>query len=600
MLRPRPARWFTLLCGNAELTAILEMLARTDGIETVARGDACWRDDDAVRAALGAYDALKRRFGPYWPRAAHVAAPRDAYPMELAREALAALDGWALVAGSLVEELVRLEHAADREALQLEWLQVLAGSRLEPTLAPIVTPQATTRLFVLPPEAPVEAVQGLLVHRLAGTRNDFLVVVGSGEALRELAERVEQAHGRPFTPVAPCTACEQLPRQVEKLRIAREAVEVLQLEVDRVSEARELDRHLATMEWLDWAWAQGRGQRGSRDYAWVTGWAERHTARALPTRLRDTGLTALVAFPTPPTDAIAPVVLDNPRWAAPFERMTRLFGLPGPDESDPSPLLAVAVPLLFGYMFGDLGQGLVIAALGLALRTRFPLAALAIPCGLSAAFFGLLFGSVFGLEGIVPALWVHPIEAPQAVLLPPLVAGVALLLTGSGLGALAAWWHGDLPTWWRRNGGLLTAYLALLGMLLPPLHWPFLLGFAWWLGGRLHDAWRTRRLLGFIGELFEWLEQTVRLLVNTLSFARVGAFALAHAGLSLATVQLAQTVPWTAGQVTVIVLGNLLVLALEGLIVSIQTTRLMLFEFFLRFLRGEGRPLRPLALPRFG
>ena len=92
----------------------------------------------------------------------------------------------------------------------------------------------------------------------------------------------------------------------------------------------------------------------------------------------------------------------------------------------------------------------------------------------------------------------------------------------------------------------------------------------------------------------------MRLLVNTLSFARVGAFALAHAGLSLATVQLAATVPWGPGEVVVIVLGNLVVLGLEGLIVSIQTTRLMLFEFFLRFLRGEGRAMRPLALPKFG
>jgi V/A-type H+-transporting ATPase subunit I len=99
---------------------------------------------------------------------------------------------------------------------------------------------------------------------------------------------------------------------------------------------------------------------------------------------------------------------------------------------------------------------------------------------------------------------------------------------------------------------------------------------------------------GLLGALFEWLEQSVRLLVNTLSFARVGAFALAHASLSLATVQLAATVPWRPGEIAILVLGNLIVLGLEGLIVSIQTTRLMLFEFFLRFL------MRPLVLPKFG
>ncbi|HQF31652.1 MAG TPA: hypothetical protein PLJ34_09425, partial [Hyphomicrobiales bacterium] len=92
------------------------------------------------------------------------------------------------------------------------------------------------------------------------------------------------------------------------------------------------------------------------------------------------------------------------------------------------------------------------------------------------------------------------------------------------------------------------------------------------------------------------VEAFLQLLVNTLSFARVGAFALAHAGLSLAVVGLADA----AGPVgfwIVLLVGNALVLALEGLAVGIQTTRLILFEFFIRFLKAEGRPFRPLPLP---
>jgi V/A-type H+-transporting ATPase subunit I len=391
-----------------------------------------------------------------------------------------------------------------------------------------------------------------------------------------------------------------LAAQAARLRIAHEAVEVLRFDVDRVSEARDLARHLGTLEWLAWAWEAGLGQAGSHDFAWVSGWMEFGTARELDALLRSSGVHALVAFPEPPDGVEPPVVLDNPRWVRPFEGLTRLFGLPGPDEADPSPLLGVIVPLLFGYMFGDVGQGLVIMALGFALRGRFPIAALAVPCGISAALFGLLFGSVFGLEDVLPALWVHPIAAPDAVLLPPLLVGAALLLTGIGLGALEAFWRGALNAWWFEQGGLLCGYLVVLGLFVPPLAWLPALGLAWWFGTRLQVAWRKRDLAGLLGALFEWLEQGMRLLVNTLSFARVGAFALAHAGLSLATVQLAATVPWGPGEVAIIVLGNLVVLGLEGLIVSIQTTRLMLFEFFLRFLRGEGRALRPLALPKFG
>jgi len=95
------------------------------------------------------------------------------------------------------------------------------------------------------------------------------------------------------------------------------------------------------------------------------------------------------------------------------------------------------------------------------------------------------------------------------------------------------------------------------------------------------------------------LEHTLQLLINTLSFVRVGAFALAHAGLSAAVVALADAAGG-AGYWIVLVLGNALILALEGLVVGIQTTRLLLFEFFVRFLEGTGRPFRPLAPPVAG
>jgi len=307
----------------------------------------------------------------------------------------------------------------------------------------------------------------------------------------------------------------------------------------------------------------------------------------------------LISFPPAPSGATPPVVLDNPRWAAPFELLTRLYGVPGSREADPSLLLAIVVPLLFGYMFGDVGQGLVILAVGLAFRRRHVLARLAVPCGISATAFGFAFGSLFGFEGIVPALWLHPIADPQAVLLPPLLFGVLLLLGGIGLNLLGAHWSGRLADWWREQGGIALGYLAILGLAAPPLSWLFAAGWCAWAGQRIAEAQRQHTLSRLPGLFFEWLEQLVRLLVNSLSFARVGAFALAHAGLSLATVQLAAAVPWGPGEVLVVVLGNLLVLSLEGLVVSIQTTRLMLFEFFLRFLRGEGRPLRPLAAPRF-
>ena len=100
------------------------------------------------------------------------------------------------------------------------------------------------------------------------------------------------------------------------------------------------------------------------------------------------------------------------------------------------------------------------------------------------------------------------------------------------------------------------------------------------------------------GEAFtELFESIFQILVNTLSFVRVGAFALAHAGLSLAVVGLAEAPASPIGKAVVLVLGNALIIVLEGLVVGIQTTRLVLFEFFIRFMRAEGRPFRPLMPP---
>jgi V/A-type H+-transporting ATPase subunit I len=80
------------------------------------------------------------------------------------------------------------------------------------------------------------------------------------------------------------------------------------------------------------------------------------------------------------------------------------------------------------------------------------------------------------------------------------------------------------------------------------------------------------------------------------SFARVGAFALAHAGLSVAVTELADAAG-AVGYWPVFVIGNAFIIALEGLVVSIQTTRLMLFEFFIRFLHAGGREFNPLRPP---
>ena len=108
------------------------------------------------------------------------------------------------------------------------------------------------------------------------------------------------------------------------------------------------------------------------------------------------------------------------------------------------------------------------------------------------------------------------------------------------------------------------------------------------------SAARISRLATAAGEALETLLQ---LFVNTISFVRVGAFALAHAGLGSAISALAAGTDSRLASWLIVAVGNLLVIVVEGLVVGVQTTRLVLFEFFIRFLHGSGRPFRPLPVP---
>ena len=280
---------------------------------------------------------------------------------------------------------------------------------------------------------------------------------------------------------------------------------------------------------------------------------------------------------------------------AAVQLFARALGVPGRAEVDPSPLLALIVPLLFGYMFADVGQGFVLLLLGLALSKRYPFMRLLVAGGASAMAFGFVFGGLFSHEHVIPALWFHPLDAPLTILGLPLALGAGLIAFGQLLNGLEAHWRGALRRWLLTDAGLLTAYVAAgLGLWRPGFFWLAVAALGWYLLGHGLAAHRATAVAVALGTLFE---QAFQLAVNTLSFARVGAFALAHVGLSSAIVALARVTEHPIAASIVLVLGNVAVIALETLVVSIQTARLVLFEFFIRFLRGEGRPFRPLLAP---
>jgi V/A-type H+-transporting ATPase subunit I len=194
-------------------------------------------------------------------------------------------------------------------------------------------------------------------------------------------------------------------------------------------------------------------------------------------------------------------------------------------------------------------------------------------------------------------LWVHPIEQPLLVMAIPLIAGVIIMTTGLVLNALEAHWRGEIAKWLKVDAAVFLMYLSLIAL----IAWSgslyvFLIGFLWYLAGSysLADRFSLVMVVSSLGTLVEHLFQLV---INSISFIRVGAFALAHAGLSLAFFIMAESTDNFLVAIIIMVIGNLIVILLEGLVVTIQTTRLILFEFFIRFLRGSGRIFTPLSAP---
>jgi V/A-type H+-transporting ATPase subunit I len=371
----------------------------------------------------------------------------------------------------------------------------------------------------------------------------------------------------------------------------------IQEQLDGIARTSDLAGALTSISRLEWFLTHVSTLPVTENFAWITGWTCNTSDTELRKVLAQAGINAIVGFPPAPGDSAPPMVMRNPWWAQPFELFARMLGTPAADEADPSRLLAVLAPLLFGYMFGDIGHGMVLLVAGVLLRNRWPLTRILIANGLAAIVFGFVFGSVFGREDLLPALWLHPMQNPLPVLLVPLAGGIVVLLLGLLLNAAGFWWRGRIVQWLQIEAAIMLLYLSLLASVLQPRVLVIsVLAIAWYLAGHLlqspHKPLAT--LLAAVGAL---LESIFQLLVNTISFVRVGAFALAHGGLSLAFITLAAGTESTVAGALILLIGNVVVIILEGLVVTIQTTRLILFEFFIRFLQCTGRMVRPLAAP---
>jgi V/A-type H+-transporting ATPase subunit I len=349
--------------------------------------------------------------------------------------------------------------------------------------------------------------------------------------------------------------------------------------------------------------------------------------------------------------ATPPVSMKNPRILAPFQTLVTNFGIPQYGSIDPTPFVAVAYLCMFGLMFGDSGHGLVLILGGLWYLLRSRTAAkdetlpwLIIYCGAAAVVSGLLFGSFFGMP-LLPPLWFryHGIVAGEAaagtgsirtvydilgitIRFGIIVMGTGFIINWINLFRKKQWLQlifdktGIVGGWVYAAGTWVAFYfvshlyreLPPLAILLPVLGLPtVMLGLKAPLAfvlnaptGSSHPSKKKKFSIAVLVEfIMEWLIDILEVysgyLANTLSFLRVAGLGIAHGSLMAAFFQIAAMVSHgeriSVAGFLILVLGNVLVIALEGLSAGIQSLRLNYYEFFSKYFNSTGRAYNPIS-----
>lgn len=337
-----------------------------------------------------------------------------------------------------------------------------------------------------------------------------------------------------------------------------------------------------------------------------------------------------------------PVKLKNIKPFRPFEFFINMYGLPGYKEVDPTPFVAITYFLIFGIMFADLGQGIVLALVGwfgMWKMKKLPLGKIIGLCGISSSIFGFLFGSFFGFEDVLNPIWgkigdslgitfehgkpIGAMESMVEIILASVAIGVTLTIVamliniyssikrkayGNALfgpngvagvifysctiGAVA----GQLLTGTK----ILTLPYVLCLIVLPLAVMAFFEPLSHKLEGKkdwMPKKWGEYAVQTFF-ELFEYLLSYIS---NTISFMRIGAFVFVHAGMMMAVMMLAGVQsgqPLSVSSVIILVIGNIIVMGMEGLLVGIQALRLQFYELFSRFFIGDGKAFKPTVLKK--
>lgn len=307
-----------------------------------------------------------------------------------------------------------------------------------------------------------------------------------------------------------------------------------------------------------------------------------------------------------------PTKLRNNKLFKPFEVLVNMYGYPNVKEIDPTVFVAITAFIMFGFMFGDVGHGVIIFLFGAVLTKRkTSLGPVFLAGGVSSIIFGFLYGSIFGKEDIIKPIIISPMENITTMLISGICVGSIFILIAIMLNIINGIKNKEIKRIVFDKNGLagFLLYLFVLGVvaiyflkgkLIIPI--PVIIIISSFLvllilfGDNLSKLIQKQRKVQsspFVEKIFDIIEMLLSFASNTISFLRLAAFAINHVGLCMAVYLLANMTSG-AGNILISIIGNCIVIVLEGLIVGIQVLRLEYYELFSRFFSGDGREYKTI------
>lgn len=358
----------------------------------------------------------------------------------------------------------------------------------------------------------------------------------------------------------------------------------------------------------------------SNNFFYLSGWVPEKDKEKIKRKLQRYG-NLIIDFKNQDDieyDFHPPTKLRNNTMFKPFEYLVKMYGIPSYTELDPTAFLGITYMFLFGAMFGDVGQGLILLLASILLKRRSQIfGSILNRLGFSSIIFGFLYGSVLGFEHIIHPLLLNPFEGRDTILIAAVVIGIVLLVISYIYSIINLAKQRNLKEGlFGRNGvaglmffvmllllagkgiGIITIIpTALMIIIIVPLIGVMVLK------EPLANLILNKRPLYhespssyYIESSFDFVETLLNMLSGTISFIRVGAFALTHVGLFKAFETIAELLNNPIASVVILTIGNIIIIGLEGLIVFIQGLRLEYYELFSKYYRGEGVEFDPVTL----